>query len=53
MDKDKKEQPEKEDTPIRSINIDNAHASGDGALERSDENDLKEADISTKPETPY
>lgn len=55
MDKDEKKGlpgPEKE--PVRSADIQNAHAAGDGALERSEENDLKKEETSSpQPETPY
>ena len=54
MDKEREKLPEAEKEPVRSEDITNANAAGDGALERSEENDLtRDRDPLPKPETPY
>lgn len=56
MDKDKKEEIALKEGPVTSDVLPNAHASGDGTLERSEENCLGKAEADRqppKPETPY
>lgn len=57
MDKEVKNKPtEASEEEITSASIKNANAAGDGALERSEENDLslpQKKEESKSPETPY